>query len=161
MATILLILLFFVFPSVADDFELAFNFGFEMFIKYFDSGALESESTNIMKDMYIWPTTFKTYFIGDGFYSDPFNSGFYYMGTDIGFLRLIYYFGVLGLLIYFILQLQVIYFSFLKNNKFYLTFVALVLYCIILNFKGFSDLIFLAILFCFNQNLSIEKNCQK
>lgn len=148
-------------PALSESLNMAFNFGFEMFVNYFNNNSLESVSTNRMKEMYIWPSTFKTYLIGDGLYSNTITGG-YYMGTDIGFLRLIYYFGVFGLFSYLLFQFQIAYFAYLRNHKYKYMFVVIFMYCLILNYKGFTDLFFLTILFYLNNNyqdkITNEKN---
>ena len=152
---------FYFFPEVKESIELAYNFGFEMFINYFQSDSLESASTNQMKEMYVWPTSLKTYLIGDGLFSDI-TTGGYYMGTDIGILRLIYYFGCFGLFAYLVFQFQIIYLAYLRNKKYKYMFMVIFVYCLVLNCKGFTDLFFLNILFVINNyyqvKLSNEKN---
>ena len=54
----------------------------------------------------VFPTSFKTWLIGDGYFgtttTDPYYIGKewkgFYMATDVGYLRFIFYFGILGLL---------------------------------------------------------------
>lgn len=145
----IVLFIFYFFPSAKESLELAFNFGFEIFVNYFESDSLESASTNQMKEMYIWPTSVKTYLIGDGMFADPMTGG-YYMATDIGILRLIYYFGIFGLLSYLIFQFQIAYCASLRNYRYKKMFFVIFLYCIILNYKGFTDLFFLNILFFIN-----------
>lgn len=158
---ILLVVIFYLFPNIKESLELAFNFGFEMFVNYFESNSLESESTNQMKEMYIWPSTLKTYLIGDGLFSDI-STGSYYMGTDIGILRLIYYFGIFGLVTYLIFQFKITYAAYSKNKDYKYMFLVFYLYMVILNYKGFTDLFFLIILFYINNTaenkFSDEKN---
>jgi hypothetical protein len=149
--------LFLFFPILKESFELLFNFGFEMFVNYFESGNFESESTTQMGNMFVWPKHFMTYLIGDGLYTDTF-TGAYYKAIDIGVIRLIYYFGLPGLIMYFTFQFQIAYFAFLKNRKYRIMFIVLSLYCVILNFKGFTDLFFLNILFFMNYSEMKIKN---
>jgi hypothetical protein len=141
---ILIIIL--IFPGIKQQLTNISKFGFEMFFNYFSSNSFESESTNKMMEMYIWPSSLKTYTIGDGLYSNPQNNS-YYMNTDIGYLRLIYYFGVFGLLSYFIFQFYLNKILYCRDSNFKMMFFILSLYLIILNFKGFSDLFFIGILF--------------
>ena len=144
------------FPEVNESLEFAFNFGFEIFINYFKADTIETESTNQLKEMFFWPSEFKTYLIGDGLFSDTINGG-YYKGTDVGILRLIYYFGIFGLFAYLIFQLQVIYIAISTNRKYRVMFLVIFLYCIALNFKGFTDIFFLVILFVFQKPLNAKK----
>jgi hypothetical protein len=139
---ILMTILYFLVPKIGETFEPLFNFAFEIFINYFESGQVESESTNQLKNMYIFPETIQTWIIGDGFWVDPFGSG-YYMSTDVGYLRLIYYFGLVGLSIFLIMQFMIIKNSFEHRALIYVVF----LYLLVLNLKGFADLISICLIF--------------
>lgn len=82
------------------------RFGFEGFFSIAEKGHWETNSTNILKKMIVWPQSLRTWIIGDGYFSntldipDMFGRARpgYYMQTDIGYLRYIYYFGTIGLL---------------------------------------------------------------
>ena len=83
------------------------RFGFEGFFSLVEKGYWETNSTNILKSMVVWPESLKTWAIGDGLFfnsegtPDRFGqleTGFY-MDTDIGSLRYIFYFGSIGLLL--------------------------------------------------------------
>ncbi len=149
--TLIIFLIALLVPKVLEILQVAYNFGFEIFINYFENGSAESESTNRMKEMYVWPESLWTYIWGDGrFYAtagDPF--GGYYMGVDIGFIRLIYYFGVFGLLAFYWLQFIAVKmigkFFFYKHNFF--VFV-MFLYILILGTKGLADLLYLNLIWC-------------
>lgn len=145
---IVVFLLFFIFPEIKESFETLFQFGFEMFRNYFSSGKLESNSTNEMSEMYIWPESIKTYFVGDGLFTDP-NSGFYYKGTDIGILRVIYYFGIPGLLLYLGFQFKIVYCTLSNIKEYRIMYFIVIIYIIILNFKGVTDLSSVLLLFYF------------
>lgn len=81
------------------------DFAFEGFFNIAEKGKWETHSNAILRNMYRFPDTFKTWLIGDGYFdnptSDPYYSGYmwkgFYMGTDVGYLRFIFYFGLLGL----------------------------------------------------------------
>ena len=89
-----------------DQFYKLFRFAFEAFFNYFEHGEFETSSTNTLQTMYVFPETFKTWLIGDGYFSSPGSDpyyfgklvGGYYMGTDVGYLRFIFFFGVPGLI---------------------------------------------------------------
>lgn len=84
------------------------RFGFEGFFSLVEKGRWEVSSTDKLKTMYVYPNNFKTWAIGDGYFSSPRNDPHYvgplkkiegyYMGTDVGYLRFIFYFGVIGLI---------------------------------------------------------------
>ena len=88
-------------------FRSNLRFGFEGFFSLAEKGYWETNSTNILKGMVVWPESIKTWAIGDGLFfnsqgtPDRFgqlDTGFY-MDTDIGYLRYIFYFGSIGLLL--------------------------------------------------------------
>lgn len=145
---IVIILLLMNFSSTfAMTFGRAIEYGFEMFVNYFAYGSFETDSTNELKTLYVFPTEIKTYIIGDGYWAHPTDIGQYYMNTDVGYLRLIYYFGIVGLLTYLSMQMYLIvraYKSFNIGAEIYLFVVA---YLLVLNLKGFTDLLFIHILF--------------
>ena len=148
--------------SFSMTFGRAIEYGFEMFVNYFAYGSFETDSTNELKTLYVFPTEIKTYIIGDGYFAHPTDIGQYYMNTDVGYLRLIYYFGMVGLLTYLAMQMYLIvraYRSFKIGAEIYLFIVA---YLLILNLKGFTDLLFIHILFLMayllnKKTISIEK----
>ena len=82
------------------------HFGFEGFFSLVEKGTWEVSSNDKLMTMYVFPDNLKTWIIGDGYFSNPYNtdpfyigvkSGGYYMGTDVGYLRFIFYFGLIGL----------------------------------------------------------------
>lgn len=86
------------------------RFAFEGFFNLFEKGKWETSSTNMLKNMYVFPETMKTWLIGDGYFDNPYSYDPYYQGpnfhgfymaTDVGYLRFIFYFGLFGLLSFF------------------------------------------------------------
>lgn len=81
------------------------RFGFEGFFSLFEKGYWETNSNNVLENMYRFPESLKTWIIGDGYFDNPTGDPYYvgymwkgfYMGTDVGYLRFIFYFGLLGL----------------------------------------------------------------
>ena len=139
--------LFIILPS----FEIlagdALRYGFEMFINLNESGSFETESSNELMKLYVLPNNIQTYIIGDGYFADPIKVGSYYMHTDIGYLRLIYYFGGIGLSFYLAMQIYLIvkaYSVFNIGKGFY---IFIIVYFMILNLKGFTDLLVVHIIF--------------
>ncbi len=86
--------------SVSEEVDQQIRFGFEMFYNYFESGDLETVSTNDLKDSYsIYPSSLKTWLLGDGlFYNER---GENYMVTDNGYMRMVFYFGIIGMFLLF------------------------------------------------------------
>ena len=71
-----------------------------------ETGKWQTSSNDILiNKMLVFPETFKTWLIGDGYGANPSSDPYYvgpnfhgfYMGTDIGYLRFIFYFGLGGL----------------------------------------------------------------
>lgn len=144
-------------PDILELLDVIYNFGFEMFIKFFESGKLETRSTNAMFGMYIFPDNWKTWLIGDGYFADPMDPEFlYYKGVDIGFIRMLFYFGGIGTFVFFLYQFIIIYQTYKKNvNVGAALFVFVYILFVVVNLKGFKDLFPLIILFYFcSQNIS-------
>lgn len=88
-------------------FQELFRFAFEGFFSLFEEGEWQTDSTDRLQTMIVFPDNVKTWIIGDGYFSNPYNTdpyyvgyqpGGFYMGTDIGYLRFIFYFGLIGLI---------------------------------------------------------------
>lgn len=126
------------------------DFGFELFINLTSSGEITTSSTEIMKNMYIFPDNIKTWIIGDALFTNPNDGGIYYMETDIGYSRLLFYFGILGTLSYFLLHSAIIYFASKRNEKKYKFFFFIVFILFLtLNLKGITSLSVLVFPFLF------------
>lgn len=132
------IFVYVLFPKIIVSIAPLFNFALEMFLNYFESGSLTTESTSQLATMYIFPTNIYTYLIGDGLYTAE--DGLYYMGTDVGYLRILFYFGVFGVMLFLSLQYSLLSVSMRRIKDGNVLFAFLLLYLIILNFKGFADL---------------------
>lgn len=83
------------------------RFGFEGFFSLYENGTWDVASNDKLASMYVFPERIKTWIIGDGYFSNPYDVdpfyigvkiGGYYMGTDVGYLRFIFYFGLIGLI---------------------------------------------------------------
>lgn len=121
-------------------FEKVFGFVFELFINYQESGDLNSRSTEGTLSMYVFPTTLKTWLIGDG--RMLLDNGSYYMRSDVGYVRLIFYFGIILTVLYFIYQavLFVVTTKILPNKVYTSFMLILFIWILILNFKGLANL---------------------
>ena len=138
--------------SLKSQLEDICNFAFELFIKYQNNGEVSSSSTDQLIDMYsILPSSLKTWIIGDGLWNDP-KSSHYYMSTDIGYMRLIFYFGIIGLSMFMLFQYYSIKYAIKKNKNRRLPLFLLFLICIILNFKGITDIIAYSSLFFYTNS---------
>ena len=58
-----------------------FRFGFEGFVSLIEKGRWEVDSNETLKSMFVWPDNPKTWTIGDGYFSNPVNTDFYYTGS--------------------------------------------------------------------------------
>lgn len=148
LAPIVIILILMNFSSsFAATFGTSIEYGFEMFVNYFKYGSFETESTNELKESYSLPTGAKTWIIGDGYFVHPTEIGQYYMHTDVGYFRLIYYFGIVGLFTYLAMQIGLIIRAYKSFNIGAEIYLFVVIYLLILNLKGFTDLLFIHVLF--------------
>lgn len=127
-------------PSIKNNYSQIVDFGFELFITYFEEGEIKTDSTEGLKTMYRWPQNNKTYIIGDGRFIGDGGEG-YYQSTDVGYLRLIYYFGLFGMLL-MILQNMYIMLCLMhyEDNKYTKQMYILIFaYFLLLNLKGYID----------------------
>lgn len=153
LSTILLIYLY----DTNDAVRELIRFGFEPFFSRAETGEFASASSKQLKNMYIFPETFKTWIIGDGYfnnpnYYDPYYVGNtsvmgYYMGTDVGYLRLIFYFGLVGLVIFtlFLIKATTIACSYFPQSS--LLFVFILIANMVIWLKVSTDLFFMMALF--------------
>ena len=115
------------------------KFGFEYYYNFKETGEFTTSSTENLKEMIKMPSSFLTYILGDGYFTDP-NTSFFYKGIDIGYLRLIYYSGIIGLLCMILFYYNLIN-SRIMKNFFGSDFCYLILlYFAIVYFKGVTDI---------------------
>jgi hypothetical protein len=147
---ILFLSVFFLSEESKESLSASAEFGFEVFYNYFSGNGVKSASTDELYTMFIWPEQLKTYIIGDGLFASPTNPIEFYKGTDIGYLRLIYYFGIPGLIIFLIIQFLLVLRIAYKNKVHKHIFRFFIIQCffmLVLNIKGYSDILYLNILF--------------
>ncbi len=137
--------------------DILLKFGFEMFDNFFTYGSLESDSTNELAEMYQYPTELRTWIIGDGHWNSIIPGDYtYYKNTDVGFLRMIYYFGLFGTIFFFWFHIKVLSLIRIEENNKNIVIIFSIL-LLILNFKGFTDIFFLIILFVFQKPFNAKK----
>lgn len=134
--TLLLTVLVSYFYNTNPQFQANFRFGFEGFFSLFETGEWQSQSNDILINMYRFPNSLKTWLIGDGYMNNPMGDPYYigyhwkgfYMGTDVGYLRFIYYFGFFGLffMVTFMIYASKVCVSKFPSYKLMFTFVLLV-----------------------------------
>ena len=140
---VVLVVIYNTIPVIQEKYGEIIKFGFEVFINYAERGTLETDSTNSLKTLYVWPEQMSSYLWGDGrFWGDNSEGESYYKNTDVGYIRLIYYFGIPGLLLIFAQQLVVLYELRRKegNNVLRQMYILIFLYVLLLNLKGYIDL---------------------
>ena len=71
-----------------------FRFGFEGFFNLAETGEFQTNSTDILSNMWIWPTDTRGWIIGYGRY------GVFEWGSDIGYCLFTLYCGLVGLAIF-------------------------------------------------------------
>ena len=110
------------------DFYDLIRFAFEGFFNWVETGKWETDSTEVLKNMWVFPENIKTWIIGDGYFNNPITGG-YYMGTDVGYLRFIFYSGLIGL---FSFSIFFIYLSLALSIRFkYIKYVFFLLLIIV------------------------------
>lgn len=112
--------------------EKMMNWAFELFL---NRG--ETQSTNNLQEMYLFPDSIKTWLIGDGRSS---NGGLgFYMNTDVGYIRSLFYWGLIGTITYYFMHYK--FYTILKNmvSNIYLRryFLTILLWFFIYNAKEF------------------------
>ena len=131
-------------PNSNIEIDTISEFGFEVF-RMIMEGNSSSHSTDSMISMYdTMPDNLITWMIGDSQWSLP--NGAYYKEVDIGYLRNIFYFGIIGSFFFYFYNFIILKKCILRGKIFGETtkwvFVSLLMYTIILNFKGTVDLYF-------------------
>lgn len=167
-----LILLVIVVPVVSflyqtnKDFRNNLRFGFEGFFSLVETGHWETNSTNQLENMYVFPDNAKTWIIGDGYFVSPYSDigyvgddeGVFYKNTDVGVLRFIFYIGLIGLFVfaaYFYISAKV---CALHAPRYKWMFFAIFLLNIIIWFKVATDLFLFFALFLVMGDEDVEED---
>lgn len=119
------------------------RFAFEGFFNWVETGEFRTTSTDILDNMWIWPTNFRDWILGTGII------GVRYWRTDIGYCNFVLYCGLIGLVIY---ASYYIYCGLSLIGKFknaYILMLLLLLFQAAIWAKVMTDIFFiLALLFC-------------
>lgn len=142
----------------SEQFYQLSRFAFEGFFNLAETGEWEIDSNEKLKSMIIFPDNLKSWVIGDGYFENPYNtdpyyvgyqSGGYYMGTDIGYCRFIFYFGIVGLLTFAIFLVSVARECVLLLPKYKMLIIFILLLGFIIWLKVATDIfLVLALLLC-------------
>lgn len=76
--------------------EKWYNWAMDPILGLLQTGTFGTKSSDILFDMYFIPDL-RTFFVGDGYYTDPM-SGEYYMSTDVGYIRPLLFYGIFFLI---------------------------------------------------------------
>ena len=124
------------------------RFGFEGLFSLVENGHWEVKSNEMLKGSYIFPNSFKSWIIGDGYFgsttNDPYYTGIdyggFYKGTDVGYSRFIFYFGIIGLAAFAIFLIKVCQVLMKRFPSYKLMFVGILLLNFIIWLKVSTDL---------------------
>lgn len=125
------------------------RFAFEGFFSLWENGEWNTNSNDILVEMYRWPETLHTWIIGDGYFNnpvrtDPYYIGYqwkgFYMGSDVGFVRFIFYFGLVGLIVFSIFMITVGRLCMNLSTRFRMMFFLAIVINFIIWFKVATDL---------------------
>lgn len=161
-AVIGMLLIFFFISTLMESSRtsLVFNYVFELFVNYSETGELSTSSSDGTLSMYIFPDNISTWLFGDG--KIQMSDGSYYMRTDVGYIRLLFYFGIISTIVHFIMQFTS--YNLLKNmtqNPYIRRLsIFMFLWVLLLNVKGLARgdefLILLFLGLTANKNLRYE-----
>ena len=141
-------------------FKSLFQYGFEGFYNFIEDGSWETSSTNMLKTMYVFPETLKTWIIGDGYYVNPYRLDpnyvgekvyylGYYMLTDVGYLRFIFYFGLIGMVGFIFLITSITKILIVRSPIHKFLFLMLLFANLVIWLKVSTDIFLIfALLFC-------------
>ena len=118
-------LCFIYFPEFTD-------WAFELFDNFRDKGELTTKSSEGLLVNIFMPSGTKAKIFGTG------SSIFF--GIDIGYTRLFFYFGLLGTTVYFLYSLVVVKQCITKDWSLNLLLITIIVYNMVLNIKGLTDL---------------------
>lgn len=141
---------------------------FELFIRKSEGNVAQTQSTEGLKEMY-FPISSNTFWLGDGYYQNPYDPALYYMGTDAGYMRQILFYGIIGSVLLYLFYIWVfmnlVKFAFRKFDRptGYM-FLLIAIYFFVAHIKGDifmgGDMplrcIFLIYLFCLNKDTTEE-----
>ena len=127
----------------SDTFQGYLRFGFEAFFNWVETGEFSTNSTDILKTMWVWPTDTQTWLIGRGTF------GVFENDSDIGYCNFVLYCGLIGMIIY---SFFFLYCHIVQNRKFRsfgIPSLMLVAITFIVWVKVTTDIFFIdALLFC-------------
>lgn len=162
---LVLIPIVYVLYTTNDQFRQLFRFAFEALFNFIEKGEWETSSTNRLQTMYVFPESWKTWIIGDGYFSNPYSDpnfvgkyiGGYYMGTDVGYLRFIFYSGLVGLIAFSAFIIYASSICMVNLPRYKVLFVLLLLSNFVIWLKVATDIFLVFALFICVANLQGNK----
>lgn len=149
-------------------FQANLRFGFEGFFSLVEKGKWEVHSNEILQNMYVFPDNLKTWFIGDGYFDNPYDSdpyytgpliGGFYKGTDVGYLRFIFYFGLIGLVTFSLFMCKAAQICMNRFASYRSLFFVILLLNFAVWFKVSTDIFLVfALFFCITEGQQSERN---
>lgn len=113
------------FPSMTD-------WAFELFTNFTEKGTLETKSSDGIGWMFVFPEDFHTFIFGSG--------SFLFTGSDVGYTRMAFYTGVVGMVVYYSLGMIIALLAFTKDWYTNTLLTLIVLFGLVINVKGFTDM---------------------
>ena len=164
-AVLVIIPIVYVLYTTNDQFRQLFRFAFEALFNFIEKGEWETSSTNRLQTMYVFPESWKTWIIGDGYFSNPYSDpnfvgkyiGGYYMGTDVGYLRFIFYSGLAGLIAFSAFIIYASNICMVNLPRYKVLFVLLLLSNFVIWLKVATDIFLVFALFICVANLQGNK----
>lgn len=132
----------------------------EIFRNLFQHGELQSQSVNVLLEMYVLPNAMSDWLFGNGqYFSGTTETLEFYKGTDVGYLRILYFSGVGSVFIFILLNTfflipLVFSRSYPGVMKVRMFAFSLIVIFIIINFKGLQSMpIFAMALYLYSLDL--------
>jgi hypothetical protein len=168
-AVLVIIPIVYVLYTNNDQFRQLFRFAFEALFNFIEKGEWETSSTNKLQTMYVFPESWKTWIIGDGYFSNPYSDpnfvgkyiGGYYMGTDVGYLRFVFYSGLVGLIAFSAFIIYASYTCMVNLPHYKVLFVLLLLSNFVIWLKVATDIFLVFALFICVANMQKEQEPYK
>ena len=120
------------------------DWAFEMWYTYRDTGSFSTQSSDTLKNLLDVPMgSYVDFFWGKG------RSATVFWGNDMGYSRLLYMFGVVGTFFFILYMVVIVYSSFTKDIGANMLITTVLIYSLLLNIKGLTDLNSILYLFFF------------
>lgn len=141
------------------DFEDQIRYGFEGFFSLVETGEFQTDSTDELDTMWVWPEDTQTWIIGKGVF-DTYSKGLYF--SDIGYCRFIFYTGITGFSLFVLFFIYNTYVFWDIYPRYRYIFMIVLAMCFIIWAKVATDLFFFfALLYSFVDEGEINPKFRK